>query len=133
MRVSVEPLQSTLTHFQKGRYRYLRGPQGFKASGDAYTKLYYDMTVDIPRKTQCVDDTLLWDNTIAESFWHIVDYMNHNCNQGIVFNSSKFKFSCKELDFAGFTLTDDGMKPSKSLLDAIASFKTPKSLTDARS
>ena len=35
-----------------GRYRYLRGPQGFKASGDAYTKAYYDMTSDIPREAQ---------------------------------------------------------------------------------
>lgn len=42
-----------------GRYRYLRMPQGFLASGDAYTSRYDDIIKDIPRKVKCVDDTLI--------------------------------------------------------------------------
>ena len=75
--LSEEARDATTFITEWGRYRYLRGPQGFKASGDAYAKAYYDLTMDIPRKVQCVDDTLLWDNDIEESFWHTIDYITH--------------------------------------------------------
>jgi transposase InsO family protein len=91
------------------------------------------MTSDIPRKVQCIDDALLWDKNIEDSFWHTVDYLIHCSKNGVVFNPSKFRFSQPELDFAGFCLTADGIKPSKSLLDAISSFPKPTKLTDARS
>jgi len=45
-----------------GRYRYLCMPQGFVASGDAYTRRYNDTIKDIFRKMKCVDNTLLYDD-----------------------------------------------------------------------
>ena len=48
-----------------GRYRYKNMPQGFLAAGDAYTARYDDITKDFVRKEQCVDDTLLYDETIS--------------------------------------------------------------------
>lgn len=41
-------------------------PQGFLASGDGYTHRYDRIIADIPRKTKCVDDTLLWDESLVE-------------------------------------------------------------------
>ena len=131
--LSEEARDATTFITEWGRYRYLRGPQGFKASGDAYTKAYYDLTMDIPRKVQCVDDTLLWDNDIEESFWHTIDYITHCSQNGVVFNPTKFRFSQTEIDFAGFHVTKDGIKPAKSLLDAISSFPKPTNIRDARS
>ena len=42
-----------------GRYRYIRCPQGYIASGDAYTSRYDSIIADVQRKVKCVDDTLL--------------------------------------------------------------------------
>ena len=53
-----------------GRYRYKRAPQGFHASGDAYTHRFDNITKDIERVKRCVDDSLLWDVNIKDSFWH---------------------------------------------------------------
>ena len=103
--LSEEARDATTFITEWGRYRYLRGPQGFKASGDAYTKAYYDLMMDIPRKVQCFDDTLLWDNDIEESFWHTVDYITHCSQNGVVFNPTKFRFSQTEIDFAGFPMS----------------------------
>ena len=89
--------------------------------------------MDIPRKVQCVDDTLLWDNDIEESFWHNVDYITHCSQNGVVFNPTKFRFSQTEIDFAGFHVTKDCIKSAKSLLDAISSFSKPTNIRDARS
>ena len=54
-----QPLTTFITEW--GRFRYLRMPQGYVASGDAYTRRYNEMIKDIPRKIKVVDDTLLYD------------------------------------------------------------------------
>ena len=51
-----------------GRYCYKTAPQGYIASGDAYTRRYNEIVADIPSKTKCVDDVLLWADSIEESF-----------------------------------------------------------------
>ncbi|XP_071177635.1 uncharacterized protein [Mytilus edulis] len=52
-----------------GRYRYKTAPQGYIASGDAYTRRYDEIVADISNKTKCVDDVLLWADSIEESFF----------------------------------------------------------------
>ena len=50
----------------------------------------------------------------------------------MVFNPSKFTFGRQEVDFAGFTVTDDGVKPTRKMLEAIRGFPKPINLTGAR-
>ena len=116
-----------------GRYRYLSSPQGFHAAGDGYTRAFDDITVDFKRKAKCIDDSLLWHNNIEEAFWHTVEYITLCNSSGIVFNPKKFCFAEEEVDFAGFTLTQSGIKPMKQILDAIQNFPTPTNITGARS
>lgn len=116
-----------------GRYRYLSAPQGFHAAGDAYTKCFDDITMDFPRKSKCIDDTILWDDSIEDAFWHTIDYLTLCGKNGIIFNPSKFHFSKDEVDFTGFTLTPTGIKPTTEMLAAIREFPTPKDITGVRS
>ena len=131
----LSPAASDATTFitEWGRYRYLSAPQGFHAAGDAYTRRFDDITVDEPRKTKCVDDSLLWDTNIESAFWHVVQYLIVCSNAGIVFNPKKFRFACDEVDFAGFTVTATGIRPARHLLEAIQNFPTPRDITGARS
>ncbi len=47
-----------------GRYRYLTAPQGYIASGDAYTTRYDALITNVSNKTKCIDDALLWADDI---------------------------------------------------------------------
>ena len=47
-----------------GRYRYCVAPQGYISSGDAYTRRYDELVAEIPNKTKCVEDALLWSDII---------------------------------------------------------------------
>ena len=116
-----------------GRYRYCRAPMGFHVSGDAYTRRFDDITAGYPRVARIVDDSLLWDNDIESSFWHTFDYLKLSGDNGVVFNKEKFQFGQKEVEFAGFELTQEGYRPVKKMLAAIEQFPTPKSITDVRS
>ena len=116
-----------------GRFRYLRAPQGFHASNDAYTKRFDDITEGYPRVKRITDDSILWDTDIASSFWHIVNYIKLCADHGVVFNPDKFEFAKEIIEFASFTITPDGYKPSVKLMDAIRNFPSPTNITGIRS
>ena len=116
-----------------GRYRYLRLPQGYLAATDAYTRRYDEIIKDIPRKVKIVDDTLLYDHDIEQSFYHTWEYLTLCADNGIVINKDKFQFCMDEVTFAGLKVTKNGIAPSDSILSAIKDFPRPTDLTSARS
>ena len=131
--LSEEARDATTFITEWGRYRYCRAPQGYHASGDAYTRRFDDITTNFDRVSRCVDDSLLWDDSIEDAFWHTFEYLKHCTNNGIIFNQEKFVFAKKTCEFAGFELTPDGYRPPERVLDSIMKFPTPKSITDIRS
>lgn len=45
------------------------------AAPGAYTRRIDNATADLPRKYRCVNDTLPYDGSIEEAFWHVYDFM----------------------------------------------------------
>ena len=116
-----------------GRYRYCTAPQGYIASGDGYTRRYDEITSSNPNKTKYMDDTLLWSDTIEESFLQAANWLDTCGRHGITLTPEKFRFAQDEVEFAGFEITNDTVRPCKRYITAIADFPTPLSLTDIRS
>ena len=131
----LDPESKELTTFNTewGRYRYLRGPQGFHGTGDAYTRRFDDITSGEERYLRCVDDGLLYDKSIEKAFWHTYDHLKLCADNGIVFNPEKFKFARDNVEFAGFEVTQDGFRPADHIIKGIREFPTPKSITDVKS
>ena len=67
--ITEEDRSKTTFITQWGRFRYRGGTQGYLATGDAYTRRFDELTVDITNKTKCIDDKLSWNTTIEEAFW----------------------------------------------------------------
>ena len=116
-----------------GRYRYKTAPQGYIASGDGYTRRFDEIVSDIPQKTKCVDDALLWSNSIEESFFQACNWLETCGRNGIILNPDKFVFAQDAVEFAGFEITSDSVRPCSRYLDAILGFPSPKNITDMRS
>ena len=116
-----------------GRYMYLRVPQGFIAAGDMFTSRFDDIIAGIPRKVKIIDDTLIHSDSIEDSFWNAWDFLTVCAENGVVVNEDKFQFCQDEVEFAGLNVTNDGIKPSQSILSAIENFPPPSDLTSARS
>ena len=100
-----------------GRYRYRNLPRGFLAAGDACTARYNEITKDFSQMEKCVDDTLLWDGTLEENFRRTCEYLTHCSARGITFNEKKFKFGRMEVEFLGYIITADSVKPSAEFLE----------------
>ena len=116
-----------------GCYRYLSAPQGYIASGDGYTRRHDEIVADIGDKTKCVDNILLWSDTIEGSYFQAVQWLDICGRNGIILNPEKFVFSAPTVDFAGFTITMTDVRPCSRYLEAIRDFPQPRNITDVRS
>ena len=126
-----QPLTTFISEW--GKFMYLRMPQGYLASGDAYTRRYDEVIKDIARKIKLVDDTLLYDTDIKEAFYHTFDFLTRCAQNGIVLSKDKFQFCKDTIQFGGLQITSSGVSPSESMLNAMLNFPVPKTITDARS
>ena len=116
-----------------GRFRYQTCPQGFLSAGDGYTDRMDRLLEDVERKRRCIDDTLLFDNTIEEAFNRACEFLDLCGKNGVILNPKKFQFAEEKVDFVGFTVTSSGVQPTKDFVASIMDFPTPASLTDIRS
>ena len=134
--VKLDDESSPLTAFItfRGRFRFLRAPQGLKSSGDAYTRRFDEVLVDVKNKVKIIDDTLLHDLNILDSFHHTVQFLQTCRENDVTLNEKKFMFCCKQLEFAGFNLGWERYAPSDDILKAIFNFPMPEKpvLTDIR-
>ena len=97
-------------------------PQGYLASGDAYTRRYDEIIKNVPRKIKIVNNTLLFDKNIEDAFYHTLDYLLLCEKNGIVLNREKFQFCQDVVLFGGLQITSSGVTPCDNLLNAISSF-----------
>ena len=118
---------------QWGLYRYRVAPQGFLAAGDAYTARFDAIAAGITNRKQCVDDTCLYSNSLEENFNLVCKFLSLCAGAGMVFNKKKTQFGLMEVEFLGFKVTADSVKPSSKYLAAIRDFPRPRDITGIRS
>ena len=116
-----------------GRYRYCSAPQGYISSGDGYSRRYDEIVADIPHKSKCIDDTVMWSNNITESYHQAVEWLDICGKNGIILNPQKFVFAQDTVEFAGFEISNNSVRPGSKYFEAIRNFPTPKNITDIRS
>ena len=109
------------------------GPQGYSVTGDAYTSRFDALVAEIERKVQCVDDSCLWDTDIEQAFFHAVEWIHTCAVNGVTLNPKKFEFAKDTIEFAGFEITPDSVRPCQESLNAILNFPRPTNITDVRS
>ena len=74
---------------------------------------------------------MLEDN-LRSSFDLTCKYLSTCARGGINFNKKKFRFVQDEVDYVGFTLTKDAIKPAESMTESIRNFSAPTNITQAR-
>ena len=133
--VPIHPADRHLTTFltPSGRYRYKTTPQGLISAGDGYTHRKSEIMAAFDNVKNCVDDSLIYDDTIEENFFRVCRFLEQGSKGGCTFNPQKFQFGEKEVNFLGFRITDSGIKPTQEFIQNILSFPQPTSLTDIRS
>ena len=133
--ITLDPKDRHLTTFITpwGRYRYCVCPQGYIASGDAYTRRFDEIVSDIKNKTKVIDDTIMWSGSINDSFFQAAKWLDICCRNGIILNPSKFEFAKNTVAFTGFEITPTSVRQCPQVIEAIKEFPKPPNITDVRS
>ena len=77
-----------------------------------------------------MDDTVHYDTDLEAHWWRTIELLTLLGQSGIVLNPDKFQFAMREIDFAGFRVTEDRVEVLPKYYSAIADFPTPTSTTD---
>jgi hypothetical protein len=119
-----------------GLFRYLRLPQGDLSSGDSYTK-HTDAILDTcPGKPDVSDsekiiyDIIQWSDNLEQAFFRICAILSHCNHNGMVFSPEKFEFAKETVEFVGFKITMEGIKPTDKYVEAIRNFHTPTNISE---
>ena len=80
-----------------------------------------------------VDDIVIFDNNTTQHADHVRQFLRRCEEKHITLNTKKWQYAQREVDFAGFIISDKGYKIDPSITDAIARFPTPSNHTDLRS
>ena len=103
-----------------GRFWYKVLPQGFLTANNAYCKRYNKITRDLKNLIHCVDDALLWENTIEQNFFKTCQYLSLSAKHEITFNMKKFQFCQEEVEFLVFMISNLGICQMEDMLELIS-------------
>jgi len=80
-----------------------------------------------------VDDSLLWADSVEACFHKTARYLTLLGKHGILQIPDKFRFCKKEINWSGFVIGPEKVKPMAHISAAIRNFPTPQNKTDMRS
>ena len=116
-----------------GRYKFLRGPMGFIATGDEFCRRGDIALEGIEKCVKVVDDVLCWDNSYSEHLNRVRSILTRCRQHGISLNRDKLVFAKTNVKFCGYEVTEFGVKAEPAKVKAISDFPVPCNITDLRS
>ena len=82
---------------------------------------------------KCVDDVTGWAALLLQLFQYTVNFLSYTSSYGIIQNPKKFVWGKRELEYVGFWIKEDGVRPTQETLNAITNFPRPTDVTGVRS
>ena len=129
--VTSQDLTTFLTPF--GRFKFLRAPYGISSISEHYNRRMDEAFSGLFGYRRVVDDIVIYDQDPDKHADHVRQFLQRCSERGITLNRSKWVYAKPSVDFAGFTLSEDGYQVATHITQAIAAFPTPSSRTDLRS
>jgi hypothetical protein len=117
-----------------GKYEYTRLPMGIKLAGDAFQQRMNDLLGHLPYVRCYLDDILIvtkgdWKDHL-KAITTVLEVME---GAGLKVNAEKSFFGRKELDYLGYHISQDGIRPDVKKVEAIKAIAPPKTRRQLRS
>ena len=93
---------------------------------------YCPSSISVRDFEKIMDDIITYSDTVEGAFQRICSILSHCNKNGLMFNSKKFRFVRREVEFAGFLITEDSIKPAAKYNAAIRDFPTPRNISEVR-
>lgn len=116
-----------------GKYRYKRLPMGVSCSPDIFQAKIYALLGDIEGTKAYIDDILVVKNGKFEEHLLQLEEVFRRCQKtNLKLNAEKCRFGLNEIDYLGYIVTPEGIKPNPKKIKAIQAMARPTTVTEVR-
>ena len=123
----------TTVNTPNGLYEYLRLPYGINAAVGIFQRTIENILKGLKGVCVYLDDILVTGKTTTEHVENLHAVLLRLQENGITLKREKCKFFLPEVEYLGFNVSKDGLKPTKDKVEAIKEAEAPKSLSELRS
>ncbi|PIC12741.1 hypothetical protein B9Z55_028250 [Caenorhabditis nigoni] len=125
-----------LTAFEtdRGTFQFRTMPMGVSGAPHTFQEVArYLQSITKARRYAYLDDLLLVSQSEEEHLKDIEELLRNTIDVGLKLKLKKCMFGCKELEFLGYIIGADGLKPNPDKVASIQDFPVPKTQTAVRS
>ncbi len=118
-----------------GKYSYAKLPMGLSCSPDIFQSIMNELLGDLSYVLVYIDDILILNNTNETADDHMVKVqtvLKRLETAGFAVNLRKSFFMQRELEYLGYLLTPDGIRPQTKKVEAISRILPPKTKRQLR-
>ena len=116
-----------------GKYEYLRLPMGLCTAPDIFQEKMSELMSGLEFARAYLDDLLIVSkNSFEEHLVHIEKVLNRLSEAGLKINASKSFFCRAELEYLGYWITRDKIRPTTKKVSAILNIDIPKTRKQLR-
>jgi len=116
-----------------GKYKYKRLPMGLSGSPDIFQDRMTNLVGDLEYARAYLDDLLcLTCGTFDDHLKKLSELLWRLESAGLKINAKKSKFCTDQIEYLGFYITRDGIKPVDTKVRAILDLDRPKNIKDVR-
>ena len=119
--------------FPWGKYSYKRLPMGFGGSADIFQAQMMDLMASLEYVRAYIDDLLIITRgTLDDHIEKIEIVLARLRDAGLKVNAAKSFFCTHEIEYLGYILTREGIKPQNKKVQVILALNSPNSVKELR-
>lgn len=119
--------ENTAFNIPGGKYQFTVTPYGLCNAGASYQRMYPP-----DRTLAYMDDIIIFSKTWDSHIFDLINAFERMRTANISLQFSKCLFGSDCVDFLGYHLTQEGIKPKKNLLEAIMNFPKPENRKEVK-
>lgn len=133
--IELDPESRDITTFScnSGIYRYKVLVMGITSAAEEGQRLLQQILQKIPNCRNGADDILIWGKDTTEHNRTLDMVLRTLKENNLTISQHKSIFHREELEFHGFIVSNTGIRPTDSKIEAIKNFKNPGNVQDIRS
>ena len=113
-----------------GRYKFKRLPFGIKSAPEVFQKHMKQLLEGLDGVDVIMDDILVWGEDIRQHDERLIKPLHRLGAIGLKLNKDKCKIGLTEIPYIGHLLSEQGVKPDPSKVDAILNMPCPTDKQD---
>jgi hypothetical protein len=119
--------------FPWGKYSYKRLPMDFGGSADIFQAQIMDLMASLEFLGACMDDLLMITRrTLDKHLQKMETVLTRLRDAGLKVNAAKSLFCAHEIEYIGYILNREGIKPQPKIVQAILALNPPNNVKELR-